>query len=356
MVHKERKRPKQNDGRGSGSAANLKAKRKNVIRQAALAVLLIVQLVVILFSITAAWYTNVVQTNDLVLETAVWGFEGSVQLGEEPIKAAPGDDGVIPFMAVNNSDEITEVSVNISKINMDQEMQKRIYFYADTQQVWNSEDMERVYLSDTASYTYIMPGPGKLTLTEDEELCNDVPLKWQWVYDLLGYYMLGVVTEDGPIIEEYLRPIEYDYDEIKTTFEEDGTLATIDGATTATEFLQQVSQSDGYVGTINVDESVGGYYPVEVDESGYGVWAYLCSYTEIQQNTDYDTKLGSGEVPISNFTAKVTISAQNIQIESEQDDEQVDVPDMIEPGITEESFVAEVPDAAEEPDAADGNM
>lgn len=339
MVHKERKSPKQNDGRRSGRAANLKAMRKNVVRQAALAVLLIVQLVVILFSITAAWYTNIAQTNDLVLETAVWGFEGSVQLGEEPIKAAPGDDGVIPFMAVNNSDEITEVGVNISKINMDQEMQKRIYFYADTQRVWNSEVTERVYLGDTASYTYIMPGQGELTLTEDEELCNDVPLKWQWVYDLLGYYMLGVVTEDGPIIEEYLRPIEYHYDEIKTTFEEDGTLATIDGVTTAAEFLQQVSQSDGYVGNINVDEAVGGYYPVEVDESGYGVWAYLCSYTEIQQNIDYDTKLGSGEVTISNFTAKATISAQNSRIEMTPDDTTVDVQEMIESDMTEETVV-----------------
>lgn len=350
MVNKEQKSPKQNDERRRDKAAVLTAMRKNVVRQAALAILLIVQLVILLFAITAAWYTNIVQTNDLVLETAVWGFEGSVQLGDEPIKAAPGDEGIIPFTAVNNSDVVTEVSVNISKINMDQEMQKRIYFYVDTDRVWNSEITERVYLSNTASYTYIMPGQGELTLTEDEELCNDVPLKWQWVYDLLGYYVLGVVTqEEGPFVEEYLRPIEYNYDELLTTFESDGTLATIDGSITAADFLQQVSQTDGYEGSINADEAVGGYYPVDVDESGYGVWAYLCNYTEILQNTDYDTKLGSGEVTISNFTAKATISAQNSKMEMAQDDVIVDVQEMIESDVTEETV------ATEESGAADGN-
>ena len=348
MVHKEHKSPKQNDGRRRGRVAALEAMRKSVVRQAALAVLLIVQLVVLLFAITAAWYTNIVQTNDLVLETAVWGFEGSVQLGDEPIKAAPGDEGVIPFTAVNNSDEITEVSVNISKINMDKEMQKRIYFYADTERVWNSELVERVYLGNTASHTYIMFGQGELTLTE--EVCNDVPLKWQWVYDLLGYYVRGVVTEDAPpIVEEYLRPIEYNYDEIQTTFEPDGTLATIDGFTTAEEFLQQMSQSDGYEGIISIDEAVGRYYPVDVDDSGYGVWAYLCDYTEILQNTDYDTKLGSGEAIINNFTAKATISAQNKRMEPIEDEMQLDIQEMIEPGMMEEPF------ATEEPGAAAGN-
>ena len=356
MVHKEQKSPKQNDGRRRGRVAVLKAMRKNVVRQAALAILLIVQLVILLFAITAAWYTNIVQTNDLVLETAVWGFEGSVQLGDEPIKAAPGDDGVIPFMAVNNSDEITEVSVNISKINMDPEMQKRIYFYVDTDRVWNSEVTERVYLGNTASYTYIMPGQGELTLTEDEELCNDAPLRWQWVYDLLGYYVLGMVTEDIAFVEEYLRPIEYDYDEIRTTFEpDDGALATIDGVTTAAEFLQQLSQSDGYEGSINTDEAVGGYYPVDVDDSGYGVWAYLCDNSEILQNTDYDTKLGTGEVTISNFTAKATISAQNSKIEMTQDDAIVDVQEMIESDMTEETIATEESGTIEESGAADGN-
>ncbi len=345
MVHKEQKSPKQNDGKRRDRVAALEAMRKNVVRQAALAVLLIVQLVVLLFAITAAWYTNIVQTNDLVFETAVWGFEGSVQLGDEPIEAAPGDEGIIPFAAANNSDKVTEVSVNISKINMDTEMQKRIYFYADTERVWNSEIMDRVYLGNTASYTYIMPGQGELTLTE--EVCDDVPLKWQWVYDVLGYYVLGAVTEDGAGIDEYLRPIEYNYDEIWTTFEPDGTLATIDGVTTAADFLQQVSQSDGYQGSINIDEAVGRYYPVDVDESGYGVWAYLCDEAEILQNTDYDTKLGSGEVTISNFTAKATISAQNSRIEMTQGDMPIDIQEMIEPDTMEDPFVTEEPGAAE---------
>ena len=347
MVHKEQKSTKQNNGRRRGGLAALEAVRKNVVRQAALAVLLIVQLVVLLFAITAAWYTNIVQTNDLVFETAAWGFEGSVQLGEDPITAAPGDDGLIPFAAENTSDQVTEVGVNISKINMDTEMQKRIYFYADTNRLLNDEIMEPLYLSNTASYTYTMPGQGSLTLTE--EVCDGVPLRWRWVYDLLGYYVLGRVTEDGPVIEEYIRPIEYDYDETRTTFDsEDGTLETIDGVTTAAEFLLQVSSSDGYEGSINIDEAVDRYYPIDVDESGYGVWAYLCDYTEIMQNTDFDTKLGTGEEIISNFTAKATISAQNSKIEMDESGMPVDVQEMLESGTAEEPDTTEVPDAVVE--------
>lgn len=345
MVHKGQKNPKPNDERRRGSVAALEAARKNVVRQAALAVLLIVQLVVLLFAITAAWYTNIVQTNDLVFETSRWGFEGSVQLGDGPIQAAPGDEEVIPFVAKNNSDEVTAVSVNISKASMDTEMQKRIYFYADISKLRNDEVMERIYLSNTGSYTYVMPGQGSLTLTD--EFSEDVPLKWQWVYDLLGYYVLGVVAEDGVIVEEYLRPIEYDYDEIRTTFEADGTLATIDGVTTAAEFLRQVSISDGYEGTINTAGAVGGYYPVDVDANGYGVWAYLCDYTDIQQNTNYDTQLGSGEVIINNFTAKATITAQNSKLDAVEDFAAIGIQESTESDVVDESIAEETPNAAE---------
>ena len=151
MVYKMQKNPKQNDGRRNARFAILDAARKNVVRQASMAVLLIIQLVVLLFAITAAWYTNIVQTNDLVFETSAWGFEGSVQLGDEPIKAAPGHDGVIPLIAESYSDDETAVGVNISKVKMDTEMQKRIYFYVDTSKTRNGETMERVYLSNTGS-------------------------------------------------------------------------------------------------------------------------------------------------------------------------------------------------------------
>lgn len=323
------------DGVQRGNFAALEAARKKMLRQAALAGLLIIQLVILLFAITAAWYTNIVQTNDLVFETSSWGFEGSIQLGAEPVRAAPGAEGVIPLTAVNDSDEVTAVSINISKSNMDEEMRKRIYFYADTSKLRNEEVMERIYLSNTGSYTYTMAGRGTLTLTEADS--NDVRLKWQWVYDLLGYYVQGVVTDDGAVITEYLRPIEYNYDEIRTTFDSDGTLATIDGVTTTEEFLQQVSLSDGYEGTINTDEAVGTYYPVDVDDSGYGVWAYLCNYNEIQQNTEYDTKLGSGEVGISNFTAKATIYAQNSRVETLEELASANVQATTESGVAEVS-------------------
>ena len=86
-------------------------------------------------------------------------------------------------------------------------------------------------------------------------------------------------------IDEYVLPIEYPFDPVTTTFAEDGRLKTIDGFTTADEFLVRFSETDGYKGTIDVNaRTANGYYPVYVNSEGYGVWAYLCTYSEIIQN------------------------------------------------------------------------
>ena len=79
----------------------LKRVRKSVYKQALLAGLLIVLTVVVLFAMTAAWYTNIVQSSGLVFEASVWGFDGTVTLGEAGISAAPGDEGVVELIAMN---------------------------------------------------------------------------------------------------------------------------------------------------------------------------------------------------------------------------------------------------------------
>lgn len=291
-------------------AAVLKRVRKNVYQQAALAVFMVVLIAVVIFATTAAWYTNVAETSGLVFDVSAWGF-GGIVTEDTYIQAAPGDEGIIELTAENDSDSVMAVSVNISKLAMDPEMQKRLYFYVDTPRAVTYTDgdgekqteiAERIYLNNSGGYTYTLFNHNDLILTETVH--NGPLLKWHWVYDVLGYYVLGTLDEDGMVeVEEYLRPIEYDYDEATTTFEkaEDGTLTgsmvTVDGETSLEDFLVSISERDGYAGTIDTAEVTdGGYYPVEVvtDEEGnkYGVWAYLCSYTEIMNNIAYDTWLG----------------------------------------------------------------
>ena len=303
----------------------LKRVRKSVYTQALLTGFLIVLTVVVLFAVTAAWYTNIVQTNDLVFKASAWGFEGDVKSVDATIIASPGDEGVVELTARSESDDITAVSVNISKAQMPEEIQKRIYFYVDTSKTCNSETMERVYLGNNNSYTYMLFGRETLMLTETAH--TDALIKWQWVYDVLGYYVLGAWDETGMdmTVSEYLRPIEYDYEEAYTLFDEDGELAAVDATTSVSQFLQQISSCDGYAGTIDVSEkNSGGYYPVSVDSTGYGVWAYLCDYSEIQVNTAYDTYLGENansmdaEGEVVAYVAKLTLSAQNSHMEPTQ--------------------------------------
>ena len=295
------------------SSSALKRARRNIYAQALLAALMVFLTVVIMFAITAAWYTNVVQTGGLVFEAETWGFKGTVTIDNNGvIKAAPGDTGVIALTATNDSNSIAAVSVNVDKSGMDSEMQKRIYFYVDTQTKRGSETVERVYLSNSSYYTYTMFGGGTLLL--GETVYNDAQLKWHWVLDVLGYYVRGGFDENDEFsVDEYLRPIEYANDQASTTFDEDGNLSSIDGLSVA-EFLAALSESDGYPGTISAEDYEGGYYAVDVDENGYGVWAYLCTDGEIEANNAYDTALGQAEEKMQ-YTATITLSAQNSDME-----------------------------------------
>lgn len=326
LVPKYLKKNNKNTAQSSDSAALRKAK-KNIYWQAGLALVTIILTIVIAFAMTSAWYTNIVQTSGLVFEAEAWGFEGTINVDSDPIVAGPGDDGVIHLEVENESESIITVGVNISKARMAEAMQQRLYFYVDTQLTRNGETMERVYLNNQEGYSYTLFSNGKLTLTE--EVHNDALLKWQWVYDVLGYYVYGTQYTDSEgntnvRIAEYLRPIEYDYDEATTTFTTDENnnlvmvLQTVDGKTTADQFLVNLSKTDGYEGTIDPKQKLdAGFYPVdvEVDADGNrcGVYAYLCNYAEIELATQTDTMLGQAAAKgeeAQKYETQLTISAQ----------------------------------------------
>lgn len=269
--------------------------------------------VVLLFAVTTAWYSNVIQTGGLTFEAAAWGFTGEVILEEGPVQAAPGESGAVGIEISNQSDMLIEAGVTVSKSEMPLSMQKRFYFYADTQAEKNGEQMERVYLDRNAAYQYTLLPQSRLVLKNEDY--NDTLLKWEWVYDVLGYYVRATVTNDEApvVIEEYMRPVVYDYD--AATFDEKGNLLTVDGEMTATQFLAELSRHDGYAGEIDAQHIVRGYYPVDVDETGYGVWAYLCTRGEIEYETVEDTKLGQDVLQGSaeetqQFTATLNITGQ----------------------------------------------
>lgn len=289
---------------GSHSPADLQVVQKNITRQAILAGLTVVLTIVILFAMTSAWYTNIVQTSGLVFEAESWGFDGEIKVGndpDKPIMASPGEQGLVPVVVNNKSDSISAISINVSKNTMDEEMKKRLYLYVDTHMNRDGETMERVYLNNYESYTYTVFSKSNLTLTE--EVSNAPQLKWQWVYDVLGYYVMAKPIRDennnviSMNISEYLRPIEYTLDDaiVEMSDGENPTISivTVDGNLDPYTYLLHISKTDGYEGDIKNNPLSNGYYPVDVDaKTEYGVYAYLCNYAEIEQATAYDTELG----------------------------------------------------------------
>ncbi len=288
-MKKQQETPKQNNV--------LAAARKRIIIQTVIAVQTLVITVLLVFGLSAAWYTNVVQTSGLQFEAEAWGFDGEVFVSEDPIQAAPGQSDIIGLSVSNSGGEIVDVAVSVSKEQMATPMQQRLYFYVDTVSTRNGEIMDRVYINTKDSYTYALLGGNELVLTK--ERANDALVKWQWVYDMQGYYFLGTVqtvtAEDGtvsclPAAEDYLRPVEYALD--GATFDDEGFLATV-GGQTAEEFLQALAAKDGYTGAEVTATEMPGYYKLNVDDEGYGIWVYLCTWDEIQQATEYDSRLGS---------------------------------------------------------------
>ena len=258
--------------------------KKRVRMQAVAAISAIALILVLVFSMTAAWYTNVAKTSDLTFKAETWGYDSDkITVGDVTIAVAPGSEGFIP-LSVDNSDstEKLEIGLTISQIEADEdweeELRKRIFFFADTGKTFEfsadedvltalenaseeetppieevdpfdepedseteepvvpqtdatdpyseeenttyQETVSRIYIGATEENGYhysILPGH-KLLL--DANHYNDVPVKWMWVYDMLGYYFRGSVIPKNPevvnasdalSVEEYLRPIEFSY-------------------------------------------------------------------------------------------------------------------------------------------------
>lgn len=293
----------------------LQTLRKKVVVQAIIAFQTIIITVALIFGMSTAWYTNVLQSGGLQFEAEAWGFTGEVMVSTEPIKAGPGDSDMIGLTVTNMGAQAVDIALNASKSQMDGEMQKRLFFYVDAQQTRAGEAMERVYINTRDSFTYSVLGYGELIVTPQR--ANDASLKWHWVYDMLGYYFLGTVSQDGTgvnaDVSDYLRPVEYDLD--KAVFK-DGVLESVDGKTVE-DVIAELSATDGYEGQLVPVEDLPGYYQVDVDENGYGIWMYLCNWAQIQQATTYDSNLGkeaadallSGE-PQQSFIARLTVIGQ----------------------------------------------
>lgn len=320
--------------------SNVQRMQKNIVRQAALTVLTVVLTAVILFAMVSAWYTNIAQTSGLTFEAEAWGFKGDITIDNEAIMAAPGDEGIIDLSVENESDSVSAVSVTVSKNGMVDEMQKRLFFYVDARISRNDETLDRVYLNRFEGYTYNVFNNSNLSLTSTYS--NAPVIKWEWVYDVLGYYVLGkpvetVVGEETVKqmnVEEYLRPIVYDFDKATTNINTDGEqiqieITTVDGKQTPAAFLAAFSKKDGYEGQIDAEKDLafGNYYKVSVDKNGYGVYAYLCSYSDIQLATQYDSELGelayqkSKGTTLSEAEEAMLRHAVTVSISAQKDDE-----------------------------------
>lgn len=337
--------PKQNSPEQTEDSERVRGLQKKLRLQAMTVLASVALVLVLVFAMTAAWYTNVAKTSDLTFQTEVWGFDGEITVADEeqPILALPGSSGFVP-LTVDNSESTQGVEIGVtiagvftdeSNLDRQRELQKRIYFYVDTPQTYTfgtgetavQEKVSRVYLgaSETDNYVYtVLPGQ-KLTLTES--YYNDTPIKWMWVYDMLGYYFRGKVTTSEASEDEFLRPIEYDYQ--SAVFDDGeksptiGQILEADGLELE-DFLLKISKADGYEGEIDpnsavtIDSSDDGpsriFYPIEVDSDGYGVWAYLCNQDEIKEGIQWDNELAelTAQDGALSMTATMKLTAVNV--------------------------------------------
>lgn len=305
--------------------------KKRIYKQAGLALTAILVTVALLFAMSTAWYSNVLEAGSLTFQAEKWELNADHVSSNGNVVAQPGARGILPVSYKNTSDSIVNAYVNVSKEQMDVPLQKRIYFYTETPYTVgsgeNAETVARRYLTNSTAAPYTVLSMGQLTMSDD--FCTvDTPIYWEWVYDLLGYYVRLEPTDDGSVIEkEYLRPIVYDYD--KATFDENGNLATVDGEHFE-KFLLKLSETDGYLNNFTAGtESYTGtdgvsvtYYIVdkEVDASSYTA-IRLLTKQEIAEANLWDTE-HAGASFINNV--KITITGETANVE------------MINVGTTEE--------------------
>lgn len=320
--------------------------KQTVMKQASLAVVAIVVTVVMVFAMTVAWYSNVLHTSDLTFQAKTWDFtfEGTINLGQDnQLLASPGDSGYVNLNIANVSGEANylgqatevsniDVSVNIERTDLGL-LNNRVYFYVEKQTEINGETVDKIYINDEDTYNYTIYA-GK-TLTLSEKYSNDYPLKWEWVYDVTGYYARGTLQSDNTIaVEEYLRPVEFS-DITKMIEFDDAGYVTKYGDQSIDDYLyEQYLSKDGYVNQLNgftggakIDEfsgvvtlnkpvvAVDGVeYPlsnlVQIDED---IWLVLCTKDQMQTNNEIDTLLGKGtyqpeEEEATEYAARIVLT------------------------------------------------
>ena len=275
-------------------------------KQALFALAALATLGVLLYSLTTAWYTNVAETTELVFETESWGFKGQVKALDTGLLLAPGQSTCAALSVTNDGEQINQITVTVDKSAMPEELQKRIYFYVPATVKQHEETVECVYLSPYGGYSYRVMPKSTLLLTADS--AADAPVRCEWVYDLLGYYVYGTLDKDHKLITAeqikaskrkdveapvYIRPVEYDYD--KAIFQDDK-LLTVDG-NKVDDFVKALLAADGYKNADTITK-VGDYYAVNItgtsdNSEKTGLWLYLCTQEEIDAATELDTRIGT---------------------------------------------------------------
>ncbi len=282
-----------------------KVSLEKVWKQALLVLAVLTVLGVLLYSLTTAWYTNVAETTELVFETENWGFEGQVKALDTGLLLAPGQSTCAALSVTNDGEQINQITVTVDKSSMPEELQKRIYFYVPAEAKESDKTADRVYLSTYGGYSYRVMPKSTLLLTADS--AADAPVRCEWVYDLLGYYVYGTLDKDNKLITAkqiaehkredveapvYIRPVEYDYD--KAIFQDDK-LLTVDG-NKVDDFVKDLLAADGYKNA-DTTTKVGDYYAVNTTGTSgseqTGLWLYLCTQTEIEAATELDTRIGT---------------------------------------------------------------
>ena len=282
-----------------------KVSLEKVWKQALLVLAVLTVLGVLLYSLTTAWYTNVAETTELVFETESWGFEGQVKALDTGLLLAPGQSACAALSVTNDGEQINQITVTVDKSAMPEELQKRIYFYVPAEAKESDKTADRVYLSTYGGYSYRVMPKSTLLLTADS--AADAPVRCEWVYDLLGYYVYGTLDKDNQLITAeqiaehkredveapvYIRPVEYDYD--KAIFQDDKPL-TVDGVK-VDDFVKDLLAADGYKNA-DTTTKVGDYYAVNITGTSgseqTGLWLYLCTQPEIKAATELDTRIGT---------------------------------------------------------------
>ncbi len=303
--------------------------KTRVYKQAGLAVTAILVTVVLLFAMSTAWYSNVLEAGSITFQAEKWELNaGDLSTDGSSVIAQPGARGILPVSYKNTSESPLNIYVGVSKENMARDLKKRVYFYTETPYTVENESKKetvaRRYLTNGTAAPYTVLSRGQLTMSDD--FCSvDTPIYWEWVYDLLGYYVRVSSTpaSDGSVVEmEYLRPIVYDYD--KATFDGNGNLATVDGEHFE-KFLLKLSETDGYLNIFTennaIQDSTTGakYYIVDSDNQdalGYYTAIRLLTKQEIAAANAWDTEQGKNGTSFNDNDLKITITGETANIEA----------------------------------------